>query len=340
MRLARRHMVLVGALGALAVPGIAGAQAPPGLYVSSFAAPASIPAGERAEIGGRVAPAAAVPVVVERLEDGAWTVIATVRSRGDGRFAARLPLRRSGNLRVSVATAEGGVASSRRRFVTVRRTVRLSVDAAPLENIAGRPFTATGVVVPSVRGERVALEGSVDGGPFRVIARVPVRAGRVRATFTPPRGGSWRFRLSAATRPGGGPGGAATTGRMTVHGRNPHGVPATDEHHLVQRISEMQLYYYQRGQLRRVFPVVFGKPSTPTPLGRYRVYSKTYGPGPAFGPRALWYHRGYGIHGTNQEHLLTHESRYYSAGCTRNYNVNILWLWDRVPVGTPVVNLA
>jgi hypothetical protein len=340
MRFARRHAVLVGALGALAAPGIAGAQAPPGLYVSSFVAPGSIPTGERAEISGRVAPAAAVPVVVERLGDGVWSPIATVRSRADGRFAARLPLRRSGNLRVSVATAEGGVASSRRRFVTVRRTVRLSVDAAPLEDIAGRPFTATGVVVPSVRGERVALEGSVDGGPFRVIARVPVRAGRVSATFTPPRGGSWRFRLTAPKSAGGGPGGAATTGRMNVHGRNPHGVPATADHYLVQRISEMKLYYYQRGQLRRVFPVVFGKPSTPTPLGRYRVYSKTYGPGPAFGPRALWYHRGYGIHGTNQEHLLEHESRYYSAGCTRNYNVNILWLWDRVPVGTPVVNLA
>lgn len=340
MRFARRHAVLVGALGALAVPGIAGAQAPPGTEVSSFAAPGSITTGERAEIRGRLAPAAAVPVVVERLGDGEWTPIARLRSRADGRFVARLPLRRSGNLRVSVATADGGVASSRRRFVTVRRKVRLSVEAAPLERIAGRPFTASGVVVPSVRGERVALEGSVNGGPFRVIARVPVRAGRVRATFTPPRGGAWRFRLSAAKRAGGGPGGAATTGRITVHGRNPHGVPASAHHYLVQRISEMQLYYYQRGQLRRVFPVVFGKPSTPTPLGRYRVYSKTYGPGPAFGPRALWYHRGYGIHGTNQEHLLTHRSRYYSAGCTRNFNVNILWLWDRVPVGTPVLNLA
>ena len=54
----------------------------------------------------------------------------------------------------------------------------------------------------------------------------------------------------------------------------------------------------------------------------------------------LWYHRGYGIHGTNQEYLLDDPVRYYSHGCTRNYNVNILWLWPRVPVGTPVVNLA
>ena len=144
----------------------------------------------------------------------------------------------------------------------------------------------------------------------------------------------------AAARPGRDSGGAATTGRLRVFGANPHGVPASAPHYLVQKISEAQLYYYQRGRLRRVFPVVLGKASTPTPIGRYRVYSKTSGPSAAFGPRVLWYHRGYGIHGTNQEYLLSQASRYYSHGCTRNYNVNILWLWDRVPVGTPVLNLA
>ena len=99
-------------------------------------------------------------------------------------------------------------------------------------------------------------------------------------------------------------------------------------------------YYYEGGKLRRVFPVVFGKPSTPTPVGRFAVYSKTAGPSAAFGPLVLWYHRGYGIHGTNQEYLLAQSWRYYSHGCTRNYNANIMWLWPRVPVGTPVINLA
>lgn len=81
--------------------------------------------GERTEIAGRVAPAAAVPVVVERLDAGAWVPLATLRTRADGRFAASLPLRRSGNLGVSVQAADGTVSSSRRRFVTVRRKVSL-----------------------------------------------------------------------------------------------------------------------------------------------------------------------------------------------------------------------
>jgi lipoprotein-anchoring transpeptidase ErfK/SrfK len=340
MRLARRQAVLAGALGALALPAAGVAQAPDGLHVAAFRAPSAVELGQRAEITGRVAPAAAVPVVVERLEGDAWAPLVTLRSRRDGSFSADLPLRRPGNLRVSVAAADGTVSSSRRRFVAVTRRVDLTVTAAPLESIAGRPFTAVGTVTPGARGERVALQGSVDGGPFRTITKVPVRAGRVRATFTPPRGGTWRFRLTAAARPGADSGGSDTTGRISVFGRNPHGVPASAEHYLVQKISEFHLYYYQRGTLRRVFPVVFGAPSTPTPVGSYRVYSKTNGPRAAFGPRVLWYHRGYGIHGTDQEHLLAHETRYYSHGCTRNYNANILWLWDRVPVGTPVRNLA
>jgi lipoprotein-anchoring transpeptidase ErfK/SrfK len=342
MRLARRQVVLLGALSCvLAAPGAAVAQAPPGLHMVGFSADPSVLVGERTAISGRVAPAAAVPVVVERLDDGAWVPVATLTTGADGRFAARLPVRRSANLRVSVQAADGTVSSSRRRFVTVRRAVSLRVTAPPLENIAGRPFRARGAVVGAAPGERVTLEGSVDGSAFRPLRRVVVRGGRVEAVLTPPRGGTWRFRLSAAASGDGArAAGSATTGRMQVLGANPHGVPASSPHHLVQVISEMRLYYYQDGRLRRVFPVVFGKPSTPTPVGTYRIYSKTPGPGPAFGPLAMWYHRGYGIHGTNQEHLLDDPVRYYSAGCTRNYNDNIRWLYSRVPVGTPVVNRA
>jgi lipoprotein-anchoring transpeptidase ErfK/SrfK len=126
---------------------------------------------------------------------------------------------------------------------------------------------------------------------------------------------------------------------MTVAGVNPHDVPASAPNYLVQKIGEASLYYYQHGKLVRLFPVVFGKPSTPTPIGSFNVYSKTAGPSAAFGPLVLWYYRGYGIHGTNEEYLLARSWRYYSHGCTRNYNANILWLWGRIPIGTPVRNI-
>ena len=341
MRLVRRAAALTATLAAAgALPAIAVAQAPAGLHVASFQAPSAVTQGERAAVSGRVAPAAAVPVVVERLEGEAWVPLVTLKSDRKGRFSAKLPLRLSSNLRVSVATAEGTVQSSRRRAVALRRRVALTVSAPPLESISGRPFSVSGSVGGAPKGERVELQGSVNGKRFRTLTKLAVRGGKVKATFTPPTGGRWRFRLVAAATPGQNVGGRATTAVIDVHGSNPHGIPASASHYLVQQISQFKLYYYENGKLRRVFPVVFGKGSTPTPVGRFAVYSKTSGPSAAFGPLVLWYHRGYGIHGTNQEYLLDDPVRYYSHGCTRNYNVNILWLWPRVPVGTPVVNLA
>ena len=133
------------------------------------------------------------------------------------------------------------------------------------------------------------LEGSRDGRAYAPIARLRLKDGRVSGTVTPPRGGTWRFRLTAESDA---PVASAPSAARRVFDRNPLGVPASAPKYLVQKISEMQLYYYESGRLVRVLPVVFGKPSTPTPIGNYRVYSKTAGPGPAFGPQAMWYHRG------------------------------------------------
>lgn len=348
-----RWAVPLAVLAALAAPALAAAAdpapapapapaaAPPaGLHVAAFTAPSRVFLGQRATLKGRVAPAAAVPVVVEKLENGAWVPLITIQSSAAGAFAATLPLG-PGNVRVSVQAPDGTIQSSRRLSIAVVRRLTVAVTAQPLENISGRPFTVTGAAVGARAGERVALQGSLNGRRYTTIARVPLRGGRVKATFTPPAGGSWRFRLVAAPTPGRDSGGTASPTRaMPVFGSNPHHIPASASHYLVQDLSQFQLYYYEKGKLRRVFPVVFGKPSTPTPVGRFAVYSKTAGPSSAFGPLVLWYHRGYGIHGTNQEYLLSHTWRYYSHGCTRNYNANILWLWPRVPVGTPVLNLA
>lgn len=336
----RGGAALLSAVAVLGAPAVAAAQAPAGLHVAAFRAPASIENGERAAVSGRVSPAAAVPVVVERLQDGAWAPLVTLRTTARGRFAATLPLTRTSNLRVSVQAADGTVSSSRRRSVALRRRVSLRVaPVEPLESISGRAFTADGAVRPAAPGERVQLQGSVGGRAYRTIATLPVRRGRVHARFTPPAGGRWRFRIAVAPTPGRDAGGTAVTPSIAVYGSNPDGVPASAPNYLVQHISDFHLFYYQYGRLRRVFPVVFGKASTPTPVGRFAVYSRTSGPSAAFGPLVLWYHRGYGIHGTNQEYLLQETVRYFSHGCTRNYNANILWLWPRIPVGTPVVNI-
>jgi len=328
----------VAALGALAPAAALAAPAPAGTYVAALTAPAAVDAGERATVAGRVAPGRAVDLRLERLEGAAWVPLAGLRTDARGRFRADLPLRRSTNIRAVVVDATGAVRASRRRFVALRPVVTLTVRPERYEFIAGRPVTVRARVRPAEPGATVVLEGS-RGGAYRALARLTVGVGgRVAGRVTLPAGGDWRVRLTVPAAPGRRAAGAAVT-RFSAFAANPHGIPAGTSHYIVQDIGETLLYYYEDGRLLRVLPVVFGKPSTPTPLGTYRVYSKTVGPGPAFGPLALWYHRGYGIHGTNQEYLLSRTWRYYSHGCTRNYNANIRWLWPRVPVGTPVVNI-
>jgi lipoprotein-anchoring transpeptidase ErfK/SrfK len=61
-----------------------------------------------------------------------------------------------------------------------------------------------------------------------------------------------------------------------------------------------------------------------------------YGP---YGPRRMRYLGAYAIHGTNEPWLLSRSPRNYSHGCTRLSNPHILWLFDRVHVGTPVWNV-
>ena len=336
-----RHRALASALvaGTLLAAGDAAAEPTGGdLHVAAFSAPARLIQGSAAEVRGRVAPAGTVAVTVERLGTLGWRAVTTVQTAADGRFRAQLRLPGSTSLRAVVRTAAGVVAGPR-RFVGVTRRLTVSVTAQRYANIAGQPFRIQGAVVGAEPGERAAVEGSVDGGPWRTLARPPVRAGRVAASVRPPTGGTWRFRLAVAPRPGRDAGGRSPAITLRVFELNPHDVPASEPQYLVQEISEAQLYYYTSGRLQRVFPVVFGAPSTPSPVGRFTVYSKTPGPGPAFGPYALWYHGDYGIHGTNQEHLLSRAWRYYSHGCTRNLNDNIRWLYPRIPVGTPVLNL-
>jgi lipoprotein-anchoring transpeptidase ErfK/SrfK len=92
-----------------------------------------------------------------------------------------------------------------------------------------------------------------------------------------------------------------------------------------------------------------------TPAGVFSIYAKTVcqdymdqGVGGCsdwalarnpLGPRALWFDGEIGMHGTNQPEILDYstEERRVSAGCVRNKNEQILWLFDKVQVGTPVL---
>jgi lipoprotein-anchoring transpeptidase ErfK/SrfK len=150
--------------------------------------------------------------------------------------------------------------------------------------------------------------------------------------------GTFEFRLHMAADADHAQGFSAKT-TVKVRNPNPYRVPASLPRIIVVDKSEYRLYYHEYGRIVKVFPCVLGKPSTPTPLGRFRIYAKDSNTSGPYGPRRMRYMGAYAVHGTNQPSLLTHFPRAYSHGCTRLSNTNVLWLFSKCRVGTPVWNV-
>lgn len=100
-----------------------------------------------------------------------------------------------------------------------------------------------------------------------------------------------------------------------------------DRHKLIVRAQ---------GQKFKTYAVAVGNPSTPTPVGEYKIIYKGKDWGPSFGPRWLglnvpWGY--YGIHGTNKPYSI---GQHLSHGCVRMRNRDVIELFEIVPVGTKV----
>lgn len=101
-----------------------------------------------------------------------------------------------------------------------------------------------------------------------------------------------------------------------------------------------RLVVLKQGLKIRSYHVAVGNPSTPTPVGEYRIILKGENWGPSFGPRWLglnvpW--GTYGIHGTNKPHSI---GQHLSHGCIRMRNIDIMELYSMIPIGTRVTILG
>lgn len=98
-------------------------------------------------------------------------------------------------------------------------------------------------------------------------------------------------------------------------------------------LDAKKLFLYHEDKKIKVYSVSGGKPSTPSPLGRWRIISKdTWGEG--FGGGWLGFNvpwGKYGIHGTIYPWLIGQNS---SKGCIRIKNKELRELYKIVPIGT------
>jgi hypothetical protein len=120
------------------------------------------------------------------------------------------------------------------------------------------------------------------------------------------------------------------------------------KHTIVVSLEDRKLALLEDGQVKKVYIVAVGKPSTPSPTGTFvierRVMNPTYshngkiippGPGNPVGTRWMGLSlRGYGIHGTNEPRSIGKPA---SHGCIRLARPDLEELYAQVSVGDTVV---
>jgi lipoprotein-anchoring transpeptidase ErfK/SrfK len=117
---------------------------------------------------------------------------------------------------------------------------------------------------------------------------------------------------------------------------------------IVVSLQDRKLALLEDGQVKKVYPVSVGKPSSPSPVGTFvierRVMNPTYahkgklvppGPGNPVGSRWMGLSiRGYGIHGTNEPRSI---GKAASHGCIRMAKPDLEEFYSQVRVGDTVV---
>ena len=116
---------------------------------------------------------------------------------------------------------------------------------------------------------------------------------------------------------------------------------------IVVSLQDRKLALVEDGQVRKIYKVAVGKPSTPSPMGTFtierRVANPVYqhdgktvqpGAGNPVGTRWMGLNiRGYGIHGTNAPESI---GKAASHGCIRMAKADLEELYELVAVGDTV----
>jgi lipoprotein-anchoring transpeptidase ErfK/SrfK len=122
---------------------------------------------------------------------------------------------------------------------------------------------------------------------------------------------------------------------------------ATPKRVIVVSLEDRKLALVEDGQVKKVYSVAVGKPSTPSPVGTFtierRVANPTYrhngktilpGPGNPVGTRWMGLSKhGYGIHGTNEPRSI---GKAASHGCIRMAQADLEEFYELVAAGDTV----
>ncbi|MGA2808168.1 MAG: L,D-transpeptidase [Terracidiphilus sp.] len=139
------------------------------------------------------------------------------------------------------------------------------------------------------------------------------------------------------------------TGFLAVqaHAQQSTTQPSAPQRVIVVSLEDRKLALVENGQVKKIYPVAVGKPSTPSPQGSFtierRVANPTYHhdgrtvpPGPRNPVGTRWMGlsiHGYGIHGTNEPASI---GKAASHGCIRMAKPDLEEFFELVAVGDRV----
>jgi lipoprotein-anchoring transpeptidase ErfK/SrfK len=115
---------------------------------------------------------------------------------------------------------------------------------------------------------------------------------------------------------------------------------------IVVDLDALRAYAYEGDVVVNSFPISGGKPTTPTPLGTFRIMGKTavqtmcgqYDDGTYCTPSIRWiswFYPDYALHGAYWHNKFGVAN--VSHGCVNFRNDDSQWVYDWAPVGTPVI---
>src|SRR5215469_16092545 len=123
--------------------------------------------------------------------------------------------------------------------------------------------------------------------------------------------------------------------------------PAQVKRTIVVSLEDRKLALVEDGQVKKIYTVAIGKPSSPSPVGTFTIARRvknpvymhegvTVQPGPANPVGTRWMGlniKGYGIHGTNQPNSI---GKAASHGCIRMAKSDLEEMYEMVRVGDEV----